>query len=482
MNTFKTQKIRSRPPRKPLSEKAKHNFITAAALILIIFVVYFTSVKLINGLSSTRILGLFSGLFGKELLMDDQGHTNILLLGVGGEGHEGKDLTDTIILASIDHKNNWVSMLSIPRDLYVESLLGGSRVNRLYEKGKLKWGSAQGLDFARETFEKVLKVPLQYTVRVDFEAFEEIVETVGGIDVYVEQEISDPEYPRDGTYEFEPFYLAKGQQHLDGKTALKYVRSRHSSSDFDRSHRQHQALLALKQKAKEENILGKKSALKELYYSLNDHIETNLSIREMITLADFAANWNSDQFTSATLSDEPIFRGGFLYTPLRELFGGAYVLLPAGDSYDSLNAFMQLIFYGPRRPENFPLAILNGTEVSGLAGKARTLLNRFGMSFSHIGNARVQNLETTVWYPLSPEAGPLVEYLQKLIPGGITQASVPEEYLQDPRFADAKIIIELGKDAQKNIDALDIFKNVFLLKAPTNGTSTPAATPGVVPN
>lgn len=408
---------------------------------------------------------------GKNLLVDEQNHTNILLLGVGGEGHEGKDLTDTIIIASIDQANSWVSMLSIPRDLYIESTLGGSRVNRLYEKGKDKWGSEQGLDFARETLEKVLKIPLHYSTKIDFEAFEEIVDAVDGIDVYVEQDINDPEYPLDGTYGFDPFYLSKGLQHLDGKTALKYVRSRHSSSDFDRSARQHQALLAFKKKAKEQNLLGKKSFLKELYYSLNDHVETNFSLRELVTLADFAAQWDSDKFTSATLGDEPIFRGGFLYTPLRELFGGAYVLLPAGDSYDSLQYFIQLIFYGPRNIERFPLVVLNGTETSGLAAKARNILNRFGIKFAALGNARVQSLTATTWYPVSPDAQPLAEFLKKLIPGEI-QTVVPEEYKSDPKFTDSKIILELGTDAVSIIEKLDIFRNVVLLKQPTTGTTT----------
>ncbi len=471
VNNFSSKKIRSRPPRKPLSEKAKHNIATAIILVLVVLVVYVMGVRLLNKLSSSRLLGWFSSMVGKNLLVDEQNHTNILLLGVGGEGHEGKDLTDTIIIASMDQKNSWVSMLSIPRDLYVESTLGGSRVNRLYEKGKGKWGAEQGLDFTRETLEKVLRIPIHYSIKVDFEAFEKIVDAVEGIDIYVEQDINDPEYPRDGTYEFDPFYLSKGLQHLDGKTALKYARSRHSSSDFDRSRRQHEVLLAFKKKAKEQNLLGKKSFLKELYYSLNDHVETNFSLRELITLADFAAQWNSDQFTSATLSDEPIFRGGFLYTPLRELFGGAYVLLPAGDSYDSLQYFIQLIFYGPRNIERFPFAVLNGTETSGLAAKTRSILNRFGIKFAALGNARIQTLETTTWYPLSPEAKPLADFLQKLIPGDI-QTVIPEEYRRDQKFADAKIILELGADSLSVIDKLDIFKNVVLLKTPAAGTTT----------
>lgn len=476
MNNFKTRKIRLRPRRKPISVKTKQNILTAFGIVLVLFMLYWSGVQLIDRLSGARLLGWFSDFLGKDLSADERGRTNILLLGVGGEGHEGKDLTDTVIIASIDQPNGWVSMLSIPRDLYVESTLGGSRINRLYEKGKMKWGVEEGLDFTRATLEKVLQIPLHYGVKADFEAFEKIVDAVDGVDVFVSQDINDPEYPRDGTYEFEPFFLAKGQQHLDGKTALKYARSRHTSSDFDRSRRQHEVLLALKQKAKEENLLGKKRLIKDLYYSLNDHVETNLSVREIVTLADFAAHWNSDQFTNATLNDEPVFHGGFLYTPLRELFGGAYVLLPAGDTYDSLRYFVQLILFGPRNIENFPLVILNGTETSGLAAKARNILNRFGMKFSHLGNARVQNLETTVWYVLTPDAQPLVDFLNQLIPGTI-QNTLPEEYRQNPKFINSKIILELGNDAVPAIDKLDIFKNVVLLKPLPTGTPAGTTTP-----
>lgn len=418
-----------------------------------------------------KLLGVISGVLSKELEKDDRGHTNILLLGVGGEAHEGKDLTDTIMVASLDHAEKSIGLLSLPRDFYVETMLGGTRVNRLYEKGKLTWNSLRGLEFAREEIADILDKKIHYVVKVDFEAFEQIVDAVSGIDVNVEEEINDPLYPRDGTFDYEPFYLPKGLQHLDGETALKYARSRKSTSDFDRSKRQQQVLLALKEKGAEEHIFRRQSFLRELYESLEEHVETDMSFREMLAVVQFGAEWDSKNLKTATLNDEPIFRGGLLYVPLRELYGGAYVLLPAGDSLDSVRFFAELILYGPPDTEQFSLAILNGTGASGLAAKTKGILHRFGVNVSALGNARADSLEETIWYIKSADANAsaLTDFLIKLIPGSKAQ-TIPQEYMTDPKFLETALILELGKSSVPVIEKLDIFKNVVQL-VPT-GTST----------
>lgn len=473
MSNFTLRKIRHRPARKPLSEKTKQNLLTAGAILLLFFLVYWTGLKVLSALSGTRLLGFFSDLFAKELITDNQGHTNVLMLGVGGELHEGKDLTDTIIIASINRTKGTVGMLSVPRDFYVQTTLNGMRVNRLYEKAKLQWDSEQGLDFVRDTISEVLNIPIHYYAKIDFEAFEKTVDALDGVDVLVENEINDPLYPRDGSFDYEPFFLPKGMQHLDGATALKYVRSRKSSSDFDRSKRQQEVLLALKNKMKEK--LFRKSVLKKLYYSLTEHVETDFSLRELLSLADFAASWNSEQLAMATLNDEPIFRGGFLYTPLRELYNGAFVLLPAGDNLDSVRHFVQLIFYGPKNISAFPLAVLNGTEESGIAATTKSIFHRFGIETAKTANARAANLLETTWYGLTSESEPIISFLQTIIPGKMKR-EVPIEYRIDPKFAQAKIILEIGKDAVPIIQKLDIFKNVFQLVPQAAGSSTPYST------
>lgn len=477
MNDFRRKKIRHAPLRKPISEKAKQTLATILGILLLIIAFYYGAISLIDKLSNTRLIEFVADVIGKDLKTDENGHTNILFLGVGGEGHEGADLTDTVMLTSIDHATNHVSLISLPRDLYVESDVGASRINRLYETGKIKWESEEGLELVRKTVENITALPVPYYVKVDFEAFEKIIDELGGIDIFVEQTIDDKEYPKDKTYEYEPFYIEKGSRHLDGKTALKYARSRKTSSDFDRSKRQQQVLLAVKNKAAQENMFSRKSLLKQIYYEMEDHVETNLTMREMLTLADFAVQWDSKHLSSATLNDEPIFRGGFLYTPLRELYGGAYILLPAGDNFDSVKHFIQLVFYGPYDLDNIPIAILNGTKQNGLAGTARKTLHRFGFAIAATSNARNQDLETTTYYALAPEAEPLAKFLQNLIPGEIS-GLIPAEY-QPLKLNNAKLIIELGATSAPVVEKLDVFRNVVELKPSSNATgttSTPSAT------
>ncbi|MBI2453875.1 LCP family protein, partial [Candidatus Peregrinibacteria bacterium] len=312
MNNFTSRKIRNAPDRPPLDEKTKQNLLTACGILLVVLFAVWGGQQIMRAVSGSRLLSFISDLFGKELQTDDRGRTNILLLGVGGEGHSGKDLTDTIIIASVDVEQKKVAMFSIPRDLYVDTKNGGTRVNRLYEMGKNKWGSALGLEFATETLQEKIGIPLHYRFKLDFEAFKKIVDAMGGIDVFVEETIDDPAYP-DELFGYEPFYIEKGMRHLDGDMALKYVRSRHSSSDFSRSERQQQTLLALKKKAADKNFLSRKRLLKELYETLQEHIETNLSLGEMLRFAKFASEWNGASAATATLSDEWSLRGGFLY-------------------------------------------------------------------------------------------------------------------------------------------------------------------------
>jgi LCP family protein required for cell wall assembly len=464
VNNFNRRKISLAPQRPKVSDKVKHNLLTALGILLVLVVIYYSGLRAVSYLSGTQLVGFFSEIFGKDLMIDDLGHTNILLMGVGGEGHEGRDLTDTMIIASIDQNKNTVSLLSIPRDLYIDSSIGGSRINKLYELGKAKWNSDEGLDFVKSTVENVFKMPIHYYAKVDFEAFKQIVDAIDGVDVYVEQEINDPEYPLDdGSYGVETFLLAKGSQHLDGTTALKYVRSRKTSSDFDRSKRQQQVLMAVKNKIKDEGLFSSKSTLKKLYYSLSDHLETNLSLREMLSLAEFGTKFREIQISMATLNDEPLFRGGFLYTPLRELYGGAFVLLPAGDNFDTLRLFANLVLYGPYDIALRPVAILNGTKESGFAGRASAILNRFGVNIEAVSNGRLENASTTFLYITTPEAEPAAQFIKKLIPNATISTQVPEEYKTNLKLADVQVILELGEDSISVIDNLDIFKNIFLM-------------------
>lgn len=488
MTNFKTRKIRDKTSSSGLSETAKRNIFAAIGFLLTLLLLYVAAMNVIRSISGAKFLNFFAGFAGKDLAVDTRNHTNLLLLGVGGEGHDGKDLTDTMIIASIDHAEKSIAMISIPRDLWTETVLGGNRVNRLYELGKASWGSAKALEFTKTTLAEMFDLPIHYVIKVDFKAAEEIVDALGGIDVYVAEDIIDPYYPRDGTYEYEPFYLASGLQHLNGKTALKYVRSRKTSSDFDRSSRQQQVLIALKEKAVAEDKLTEARFLKNLFYSLSEHVETTLSMREIVGLAQLSGRLDSKRVQSASLHDDPSQTGGFLFTPARDLFGGAFVLLPAestllGDKgkkgYGQVNLYIEHVLYGGAARGELSIAILNGTKIPGLAATARSAFNRFGLNVSLAANGRDQKKTQTAWYLADKRAVDLLKFMQQLIPGSSTD-QIPPEYQQDPRLVGSALILELGQDGKQDVYSLDIFKNIVLLSpsiaassTPTAGTSTP---------
>lgn len=489
---FKRTKIRIKPKKQPfhLTLEMKRAIAGFTAFLLIVGFIYIAGMKLIESLGGTRLFTFFSSTIGKELETDDEDHTNILLLGVGGLGHDGENLTDSIIIASLDNTDKTVSMLSIPRDYYIQSSIGESRINNLYELGKHKWDSELGLDFVRATIEKTFAIPLHYVVKIDFSAFKEVVDSVGGVDITVTESINDPFYPDDRTAGYDPLFIAGGKHHFDGETALKFVRSRKTSSDFDRSKRQQQLLVALKDKAEQQNKLGKASFVKNLYYSLSDHIETTLGIREMVSLASFAQEWDSTTLNVSTLNDDPSSKGGFLYTPDRTLFGGAFILMPS--NMEQVKKYVKNMLYSDSAAQKIPIAVLNGTKVSGMAAIAKMGLGRYGIKTDRFGNGRNQKIEQTSWF-VNPswtfgasqaavqkntqaalitfdEKGAiasiqdqhlkaLIELVTSLIPAPVRPA--PDEYKDDPRFYNSALILEVGTDGVSKINDLELTYELY---------------------
>lgn len=497
--TFKTRKIRykKRSVFKDLFDKIfKHNKTiekakqkTNLGLILSILVIV---VLFIYGCSAVvSKIGLINviGIFGESLDTDIYGNTNILLLGTGGEGHDGANLTDTIILASIDQKNKIVPMLSIPRDFYVkiDKLGGGSRINQVYELGKDKYDSVTGINIVKEAIEEMTGIEIHYYVRINFDGFKDIVDALDGVDVYVDNEINDPYYPKGETIYYETFHLPAGQQLLDGDTALKYARSRKTTSDFDRSKRQQKLLFAIKNRAMKKDILLDPGKIKNLFEAVSANIETNLSLRHIIELAKISQDFKEENIISRVMTDDPTTCGGFLYVPERELFGGAYVLVPIGNNYSFIHQYVDLIFHYPELNKNpIDLQVLNGTKTPGLASEAKAVLDRLCFNVIRFGNARNQEIETTnLYYKSTPEINPedpnatpkkldppkSLYFIKQLIPGIITD-EIPEKYFETQYVSDAEVIIELGKDYIESKP-----DDIFYLYYPTdNGPSETTTT------
>ncbi|MBU0668347.1 LCP family protein [Patescibacteria group bacterium] len=455
---FKTKKIRKEPkPPKPKKQRPAISFKNAygnkyrlhlataggsAILIIILLLGLFTIVK---SLDFSRIV--FS--FGKSLQTDGAGNTNILLVGTGGEDHDGANLTDTIIVAKIDYNEEIVPMLSIPRDFYI--MKKQQRINSIYDWGNSVNGDNEGILELKETVEEITGLNIQYYVKVDFEGFTKIIDSLGGVDVNVSEKIYDPYYPKGESIYYETFELDAGPQTLDGATALKYARSRKTTSDFDRARRQQELLFAIKEKALNLGILTNPGKIGNIYDSIDKSIETDLSLAEIIELGKIGKDFQKENLFPLVINDDPTSCGGLVYTPAREYFSGASVLLPVGKDYDYVHLFVDLVFknIGSIAKSDDYIQILNGTKTSGLAYETLNILSRFCLNISYYGNAPDRTLEkSTIYYKPDEEGNPppIINLVNSLMPGIENRAGIPENYLETEARQKSTIVVELGSD------------------------------------
>lgn len=338
-------------------------------------------------------------MWGAELKADTHDHTNILLVGVGGTAHESPDLTDSIIVASIDNYTHAISMISIPRDLYIPEK--NTRINQVYQYARSKYkkqlhkeaskAKSLAMDDLTETVGNLFDIDIHYHIKVDFKAFKDVVDALGGITVLVENAINDPYYPDEHTVGYDPFKISKGLHTLDGETALKYVRSRKTTSDYDRSRRQRQVILAVKDAALATNTLTSPVKIKALYDAVSANLDTNFTVQEIIRLAEIGSEISSTDLVSYGIHDDPLRTGGFLYTPSREDYGGAFVLLPY--NYEWVHTFARYLFvHRSLYQDPSHMIVLNGSQKSGIASKIYFYLQRFGLNVTDVDNTIERDL------------------------------------------------------------------------------------------
>jgi LCP family protein required for cell wall assembly len=448
MNSFEMRPIKTSKAKSWVKE---HLALSVLALILGVFTLkgVIGALAMGNPFSVKQIL---ISAVGRTLETDAYGHSNILLIGVGGEGHDGENLTDTMIVASLDHNQKLVSMISIPRDLYIENeeVGWGTRINSVYEYVLDETEDpVYAMSELQGEVEKLFDIDIHYYAKVDFQGFTEMVDALGGVTVTVEEAIVDESYPApDGSNAiYEPFYLGAGVQELDGETTLKYVRSRHNTSDFDRARRQQEVLSAMKEKALSLGVLANPNRIKDLYSSISSNFETDLSLSELVSLVGFAEDLTGDSINSAVLSDDATTMGGFLYTPPREENEPYYLIPFAGEmNFEELQLFAQLFLYHPEvYAEKTPLQVLNGTKVESLAGLTKMYLVRYGFTVVNYGNGLDREVKDTQIYSRMEGNENTLELLPSLTFGEINK-TLPTQYLPENWPSNGEIIIELGED------------------------------------
>ena len=350
----------------------------------------------------------------EKLQGEKENRINVLLLGVGGKGHDGAYLSDTIILASIEPKTSKIALLSIPRDLYVPiGDRGWHKINHASAYGEAE-KVGQGAKLAQETFSKIFDIPIHYYVRADFDGFKKIIDDVGKVKIHVENSFTDDKYP-DSNYGYEPVSFSSGWEIMDGDRALKYARSRHGNngegSDFARSRRQQKVLAAVKEKINSLSFWLNPKKVGQVLADLDNHITTNMESWEIISLAKIVKNSNLDNINHTVLTEGP---DDELYA---SIVNGEYVLLPKGNDFTPLKILAKNIFSDENdkninqdslneKKEIISIEIQNGTTITGLASKISKDLKQEGFLITKIGNASVQDYEQTIIYNLTQASDP----------------------------------------------------------------------------
>jgi polyisoprenyl-teichoic acid--peptidoglycan teichoic acid transferase len=376
---------------------------------------------------------------------DGANRVTILVMGLDYRDWEGDgpSRTDTMMLLTMDPVSRTAGFLSIPRDLWVN--IPGydyGKINTAYYLGELYHMPGGGPGLAIQTVEELLGVDINYYAQVDFAAFENFIDEIGGIEVNVPYELTvDPVGPHN-TVTLQP-----GDQVLDGPTALAYARNRETfGGDFDRADRQQQVVLAIRDRVTSLDMLPKLIAnAPTIYNNLRNGIHTNLSLQEAISLA----------WTAAQIPQENITRGIIGPNELTMSMSpdGMDILLPDMDAVRAVRDQVFATTGGPapvatvyvgdpeelRLAENATVSVLNATTTPGLAAETADYLREQGINVTITGNAEERSDYTVIIdYTGKPYT---VQYLVEQL--NIQPNSIYSRY--DPN-SEVDIAILLGSD------------------------------------
>lgn len=347
----------------------------------------------------------------KPLVGEEQDRINFLMLGVGGEGHDGAQLSDTIIFGSFKPSSHETGLISIPRDLVVNVPGHGlSKINAANAYGEMQ-GKGKGLSLASQVVGDVMGEEIHYVMKIDFNGFEKLINQLGGVDVCVERDFSDSMYPE---YEGSPTVMTiafeAGCQRMDGETALQYARSRHGNNneggDYARAARQQKLIMAVKDRANDLDILLNPVALTRVLDTLSSHIATNLTFWEIVRFAKYLPDIDTNNIAMEVTDTE----GGYVYNAWRNGLGS--VAEPVNDDWSDFHALADNLFNlapedtgtasaTPAATPTVMIEVQNGTAVSGLAYQTAQRLEGSAFQVVHIANATQKGLARTVIYDLT---------------------------------------------------------------------------------
>lgn len=358
---------------------------------------------------------IFSVLSTTKLHGEDVGRVNILFAGNSADdvGHDGANLTDSIMIMSIDTVNHKVFLLSVPRDLWVNVPgYGHQKINAAYVDGQNNGFTQSGLPAGgmgqlQQVIQQSLGITINYYALVNYTAFKDAVDAVGGIDVTIassdKRGLYDPSI--DWTTHGPLVKLTNGLHHLTGQQALDLSRARgdaygsygFDNYDYDRTQNQRLMLVALKSKAVSAGVIANPAKLSSLSDAIGNNVKTSFTLSEVHRLYDLVKNVNGSDIQSLTLSLNNANGTNLLANYLAS--DGEEALIPAAgiDNFTNIQAFItQHSSTNPVVQEGATIVLLNATNTSGIASTARTMLTAKNLTIAAISDAKTTQATTTI--------------------------------------------------------------------------------------
>ena len=331
--------------------------------------------------------------------LTDNETINFLL--IGSDKRPGSSYrTDTLVIAIVWPKEGQVSLISIPRDLWIYiPTVGMQRINTAYQSGEIYGYAGGGPGLLKDTIAYNLGIRIDHTAMVDFDGFRRIVDTLGGVEVpiscaFTDWRLIDPSYDPENENNWWLFTIGPGQVHMDGDLALWYARSRLRSNDFDRGRRQQEVIRTIFAKALQTDTFSK---IPQLYNDFSSTVVTDLGLGDLLLMSPYAIN-----FTNANI------RGYYIRPPYVSSWmtpGGAAVLLPnEAELNQMLIEAATLSPYAVER-KTIKMDVQNGTPFDTWDALAASRLNYAGYQTS-ISNADRRDYTSSVIIDFSPGQNP----------------------------------------------------------------------------
>jgi LCP family protein required for cell wall assembly len=385
---------------------------------------------------------------------------NVLVIGVDVRQDDSQGVrSDTVIVAHVDPVERWASMLSIPRDTVVDipsDSCATQKINAAYACGYNHPGVYDDVEDPRDsgaalvadTVEDYLDITIDYTMQVDFNGFQRLVDAIGGVTIDVPRAILDAEYPTEDNGYMRLYYPA-GLQRMDGAQALRYARTRHVDNDFGRAQRQQQVLQAGLDKLKQQNLQDQIKAAPQLLDVVSDSVRTTMPINNVSTLqglATLAQELSSDRIKRLVLQPETKPDGS------STLIDNDYINVRWDQAY-----LRRMVWEWQTPPGQASIAldkaavvqVQNGGAERRLVSQVTAELEERGFEMAPAEDAPTRNMSRTVILNYTGNDETARELAQAL---DIDEQRIRDES-DEPAPSNVDIVVRLGEDYQPDVDA-----------------------------